>query len=272
MIAIGHAAQSPGFSIFGLNIFNMGNAVSVFYVLSGFILSYTYYDMDVRSGYRSYLVARIGRVWPLHIVTLAVCVVIFGLYPTDANSYLRLLVNALLLHSWVPFADWFYSYNWVSWSISTELAFYVSFPFLLFLMKKDWRLVALLATVLLATMLCICIAMDLPSKPSTESVSGSALLYISPVSRIAEFIAGMLTFKFFRFARDPKSWVASGTLPEIVSILILVCAMAGTHYIWNARLEFIPISVRGWLATAGSFPFIAFMIFVIAQQKGIITK
>lgn len=105
-------------------------------MLSGFILSYTYFKMDEKRDYRKYLVARVSRVWPLHMVTLACVVYEFGSAPLMSNGFdviAKFGANAILLHSWVPYADWFYSYNFVSWSISTELAFYVTFPVLLFL-------------------------------------------------------------------------------------------------------------------------------------------
>lgn len=274
-IAIGHSGALPGFEMFKFDLFNAGNAVSFFYVLSGFILTYTYFNMDEKRDYRKYIVARIGRVWPLHLVTLAFCVYFFGPVPTTSSgwdSIAKLSANAFLLHSWIPYADWFYSYNWVSWSISTELAFYVSFPAILFLMKKDWRIVAVLAGVILAVMLSICIVLNLPARPSADVVSSSALLYISPLCRIVEFMTGMLTWKVYNSLRDRQSSLLSPTVMEGGSLALLVLSMTITHSLWKYDKDLLPGGVMGWLATAGSFPFIAFAIFVMAQQKGIVAR
>lgn len=100
-----------------------------FYVLSGFILTYNYYSM---TDYKSYLVARIARVWPLHLTMLIV--VIFALN-YDVGNLSVLLANALAIQSWFPYSNYFYSYNAVSWSISTEIAFYVAFPLFLWMLK-----------------------------------------------------------------------------------------------------------------------------------------
>lgn len=274
-IAIGHSGAQPGFEMFKLDLFNAGNAVSFFYVLSGFILTYTYFNMDEKRDYRKYIVARVGRVWPLHLVTLAFCVYEFGSFPSLSSgwdSIAKLGANAFLLHSWVPYADWFYSYNWVSWSISTELAFYVSFPALLFLMKKDWRVVAALAAVLLATMLGVCMALNLPARPSVDAVSSSGLLYISPLSRIVEFMAGMLMWKVYSSMRDRQASALASTAIEVGALALLVLSMSVTHLLWKYDKDLVPGGVMGWLATAGSFPFIALAIVVMAQQKGLASK
>lgn len=272
-IVIGHAGQMPGFEMFKFDLFNAGNAVSFFYVLSGFILTYTYFSMDEKRDYKKYIVARIGRIWPLHLMTLAYCVYEFGPSPSSGwEPIAKLSANAFLLHSWVPYADWFYSYNWVSWSISTELAFYVSFPALLFLMKKDWRIVAALAAVLLATMLGVCMALNLPARPSVDSVSGSGLLYISPLCRIVEFMAGMLTWKLYSSIRDRQTSSAASTAIEVGALALLVLSMSVTHLLWKYDKDLVPGGVMGWLATAGSFPFIALAILVMAQQKGLASK
>ncbi|UIN53631.1 acyltransferase family protein [Pseudomonas kribbensis] len=274
-IAIGHSGQQVGFEAFRFDLFNAGNAVSFFYVLSGFILSYTYFNMDEKRDYRRYLVARVGRVWPLHVVTLAFIAYEFGPLPLMSNgldAIAKFSANAFLLHSWVPYADWFYSYNWVSWSISTELAFYVSFPALLFFMKKDWKIVASLAVVLLSTMLGVCIALDFPAKPSVDTISSSALLYISPLCRIVEFMAGMLTWKVYSSMRERSSSPLSATALEVGSLAILVLSMTVTHQLWKYDRDLLSGGVMGWLATAGSFPFIAFAIFVMAKQQGLVSK
>lgn len=274
-IAIGHSGQQVGFEAFRFDLFNAGNAVSFFYVLSGFILSYTYFKMDEKRDYRKYLVARVGRVWPLHIVTLAFIVYEFGPSPLMSNGFdaiAKFGANAFLLHSWVPYADWFYSYNWVSWSISTELAFYVTFPAILFFMKKDWKIVASLAVAILMAMLGVCITLDLPARPSTDAVSSSALLYISPLCRIVEFMVGMLTWKAYSSMREKSQSPLSATALEIGVLALLVLSMVTTHQLWKYDKDLLPGGVMGWLATAGSFPAIAIAIFVMAKQKGLVSK
>src|SRR5579883_1495570 len=44
-------------------------AISFFYVLSGFILAYNYADMKGLAQTRQFLWARVGRIWPSHLST-----------------------------------------------------------------------------------------------------------------------------------------------------------------------------------------------------------
>jgi peptidoglycan/LPS O-acetylase OafA/YrhL len=46
----------------------LDNAVSFFFVLSGFILAYTYPKLERPGAVRDFFVARIARIWPVHLV------------------------------------------------------------------------------------------------------------------------------------------------------------------------------------------------------------
>jgi peptidoglycan/LPS O-acetylase OafA/YrhL len=49
--------------------FPLGQGVSFFFVLSGFILTYVYPSVGGGRGIRDFYVARIARIWPAHFVT-----------------------------------------------------------------------------------------------------------------------------------------------------------------------------------------------------------
>ena len=109
--------------------------VELFFTLSGFILCHVYLASVADGGFRygSFLWARLARVYPLHLATLA-GVGVLGLAATaagrniDANvlSWPSLPANLLLLHAWgfAPTAGW----NHPSWSISAEWFAYLTFP------------------------------------------------------------------------------------------------------------------------------------------------
>jgi len=121
-----------------------GTGVGVFFVLSGFILSYVYADKFASHsiGYGKFMFARISRVYPLHLVTLLVygtlgAAGLLLLLPQD-NHY-TFILNLGLLQAW-GFTD-LVSWNEPAWSISTELFAYLLFPFLIGpLTKAGWRM------------------------------------------------------------------------------------------------------------------------------------
>jgi peptidoglycan/LPS O-acetylase OafA/YrhL len=118
--------------------------VELFFVLSGFILSHVYLQAagEKRFSYRSFLWARVARVYPLHVATLvgvgllAGAALVAGM-SVDGNvlSWASLPANLLMVHAWglAPVAGW----NHPSWSISAEWFAYLCFPLFAWVF---WRL------------------------------------------------------------------------------------------------------------------------------------
>ena len=109
--------------------------VETFFVLSGFILSHVYLQAmgEKRFGYGGFLWARIARVYPLHLATLA-GVMVLGLgavaagLTIDSNvlGWASLPAQLTMTHAWglAPAA----AFNHPSWSISAEWFAYLAFP------------------------------------------------------------------------------------------------------------------------------------------------
>ena len=125
--------------------------VDLFFVMSGFII-YHVYQKNFETGlsgiqFRRFIVARFARVYPLHFITLVLCLLIlvpmFGWDPYMGNPR-AIPTNLLLIHSFGIHN----SFNWnvPSWSISAEWWAYMVFPFLaIFLFKWKSKAVLLLA-------------------------------------------------------------------------------------------------------------------------------
>jgi peptidoglycan/LPS O-acetylase OafA/YrhL len=125
-----------------------GYGVSFFFVLSGFILTYRYWDefaAGVRfAAYRRYFAARVARVYPSYVLALLLITVLFavieqlrpGAVSLPGNTLVSWIVNLLALQtfakSWATQQLW----NGPAWSISTEFCFYALFPFILVLLAR----------------------------------------------------------------------------------------------------------------------------------------
>ncbi|MEO8876844.1 MAG: acyltransferase family protein, partial [Polyangiaceae bacterium] len=113
-------------------------AVGLFFVLSGFILVYAYdgvphFESPQR---RAFFRARFARVYPVYALGM-----IFGAFVTfalgwahvsDFTSFrgaLRIAAVTCVLTG-VSHRTMFV-FNWAAWSLTSELLFYVSFPFLI---------------------------------------------------------------------------------------------------------------------------------------------
>ncbi len=106
--------------------------VDVFFVLSGFVLAHNYSQGYNSWGY--FLWKRIARIYPLHVVSLALTVVIVlgagNFYPRllsdERFESAGILTSLALVHAWNPPVTQIW--NIVSWSISCEWAASLCFP------------------------------------------------------------------------------------------------------------------------------------------------
>ncbi len=138
MIVVYHSAGLFGFpEQFHINIY-LDQAVSFFFVLSGFILTYVYPRLDTFRDCRRFWFARFARVWPAHIAAFIFFGCLLGFSVSTSTSVLVTAFNLLLVQAWIPIEKIFFSYNPVSWSISTELAFYLAFPVLIRNWERTW--------------------------------------------------------------------------------------------------------------------------------------
>ena len=253
--------------------------VSFFFVLSGFILTYSHSKPDRQISLAEFYVARFARVWPLHITTLLLCL---ALIPERArvtpDSLLPTLANLTLTQSWIPKAAYFFSYNSVSWSISTEVFFYLLFPFLAKNLVRTWhwKLLGVLAAAIAVLFLASTHLVQPynPEKPYQASMMG--VTYISPFLRIVEFFLGMLTALAFSKSKAmlEKIKVATWTILEL-GALALVAPMA---YLSNSAIALLRGSplhsepLAEYLTHAGGAPAFMVVIFFTAFGKGFIAK
>jgi peptidoglycan/LPS O-acetylase OafA/YrhL len=128
-----------------------GVGVSFFFVLSGFILTYRYWEDFApevgRPAYRRYIVARVARVYPSYVLALVLITVMYvllnayrpGIYRYPDNAVASWLANLFALQTFAPGYDTQQVWNAPSWSISTELFFYAAFPFLALALARHFR-------------------------------------------------------------------------------------------------------------------------------------
>ena len=216
-------------------------AVDFFFVLSGFIMSYTYLDRFTsgRPGaYAEFLARRIARVVPLNIAVLLLIVAAGGLSlrllgrdivnPTT-NIWFDLPVNILMLQGLIGGTNM----NGPSWSISVEFVAYLCFPALIALaFSRHAAVRVLLAVAALAAVFGVFLFGR--NIASETIVAGPALLRC-----FSEFSLGMLAFGIFRSGRF--AWIGSD------EAVMLLCGAAIFSLIMRtdlpAALLFAPIVV-----------------------------
>lgn len=172
--------------------------VSLFFILSGFVLAWSY---NKNAGAKNFYLRRFARVYPLHFFFYCVALLgllLFGVSNSagDLNP-LSALLNLVLLQAWVPSWEVIFSNNVVSWSLSCEAFFYLMTPFVLNRLDgMRYRVKAALLGgwfLLMATVSYIL---------ATQSNFMDVVVYANPLLRSGEFALGLALGLFALMARD----------------------------------------------------------------------
>ena len=238
------------------NVFSEGFlGVSFFFMLSGFILTYSY-ESRLKNrlvSTRSFYVARFARIYPMHFVTM-IAALILGLIVGNGDNYL--LQNSLLIQSFYNNMDVFFSLNAPSWSISDEMFFYLLFPIVL-LFTSFIRV--LLFTLLTAIILYLNIYLNDDSK--------HYWLYVSPILRFADFLLGIILYSVYKYLKTHyESLNNKGTVLEIASVSIFLIFF--TFHL-NLSISY-RYSIYYWLPMF--LIILAFAISGSSNNKGFISK
>jgi peptidoglycan/LPS O-acetylase OafA/YrhL len=109
-------------------------AVGMFFVLSGFILTYVYAGVDRSDpeARRAFFVARFARVYPVYALSLVIGFVAGlpdALTPLATGmGWTRLVLVCTLLNAFSHYGMFYL--NWAAWSLSAEAFFYFVFPWI----------------------------------------------------------------------------------------------------------------------------------------------
>ncbi|ABC23558.1 acyltransferase family protein [Rhodospirillum rubrum] len=256
---------------------SLGQGVSVFFVLSGFILTYRYPALTDRAAIVRFWVARVARIWPAHAFILFVLLLVnYDSMPDiESTSLKNILANVFLVQSWFPYAGYFFGYNSVSWSISTEMGFYLLFPFLIFCFQKTWLLKVFISFSVGFVFVLLAYYMSIPSfqYPDNKIVM-EGLIYVNPLARLFEFVAGMcsafLWIKFHnRIVMNRVLW----TVLEVFSVLFLIFNVSFLSKIFSVFSFDFGFPGLYWKVMS-LFPALAaaVFIFVMAKSEGFLSS
>lgn len=226
--------------------------MSVFFVLSGFVIHYNYADRlasDRERGVMMFLFARLARLYPLYLpLILANYVVNVGRAAYAGRQLAASAYSASLPAYLAGMQSWFYAtlngfnlsisqeYANNSWSISAEIFLYLFFiPLALyggFKRHSALRGVLIAVGAILGRILFVKFSELNSVRTALENVLGvvpsldvgSWLVYYSPYGRLFEFLAGV---------GIAEIWLAGGNAPESAGrrLLVRVIGVIGCAYI-----------------------------------------
>ena len=106
--------------------------VGVFFLISGYVLTYNYADRAATLVKREFWLARFSRLYPVYLLVL---ILSFRMLQNEwyARSHFEfwqgLILAPLVLQGWSPSVATFW--NTVAWTLSCEVVLYAAFPFLI---------------------------------------------------------------------------------------------------------------------------------------------
>ncbi|MGH3255687.1 MAG: acyltransferase family protein [Streptosporangiaceae bacterium] len=162
--------------------------VSFFFMLSGFVLAWSYVaDQPVRRFWWQ----RFSRIWPLQML-----VMVFAWTALSADEKIPGTVGhvaeVLLIQSWFPDPSIYAGGNGVTWSLSNEMFFYLLFPFAMMLLRRlRGRGLGVVAAVTIAAMLGPPLVL-LVAHIGMPDYLYYWLFFVFPPYRFCEFLLGMV--------------------------------------------------------------------------------
>jgi peptidoglycan/LPS O-acetylase OafA/YrhL len=228
--------------------------VDFFFVLSGFVIAHSYSArIATAAGIADFVLRRIGRLWPLHMLMLCLLAVLqlakfilnpAGAPPDVSHSVLGFLCAAFFLHSTPLWPS--ISLNGPSWSISAEFWTYLIFAGIVFLAASRGLAMALFAAWIGAFILLLL------GPARLETYAEFAVIRC-----LYGFLAGALTYQLWRRLRDKA--IFDGHLAHVLEIVVVLS---------------IGLFVALWVKTGYQFlaPFVFGLgIFVFASERGVVS-
>jgi peptidoglycan/LPS O-acetylase OafA/YrhL len=208
--------------------------VDLFFILSGFILAYTYLDARgrLRGTRGQFWVARIARIYPIYVCAWVVAALPFAWHhePHD-TPVLAAATSLTLTQAWLPWfpTDW----NQPAWSLSNEALFYLLFPLLPVAVARLNRYHLYLA---MGALWAISLAMPLAYLAAHPAGSLWSSMVFNPLFFLPEFLTGVALGRLYVLAqeRGATSAVRRRIRPGTLAALALLgCAAVMVSLPWT---------------------------------------
>lgn len=249
--------------------------VEVFFVLSGFLMAYSYFGTNriVKISLKQnakFTYKKIMDLYPLYIILTGIEFIF--IYFIHGDSFTRLsvvniILNVLLLQTWVPIEGVF-TINGPAWFLCTLILAYFLFPWILNMMENAYsrRKAIVMITAIFGMELIVGGALT-----GLACVIGrdlSSAIYQFPVFRFLDFFLGCNLFYIYKDhkIREENTYVLLEIFATIVVVITLVLGewqiLLGSIYIGEVEID------RWWVLTIMNVPSACLIIYLGALGKG----
>lgn len=217
-------------------------AVSLFFVLSGFILQYTYCGAERNPSIasRTFYGARVARLYPVYLLGLAVAAPFFVWGHLRRDQPFELARQGLavlaLVQAYVPSLAM--AWNPPAWSLSAEAFFYVVFPLMApALMRIPLAVVLAIAVTSWCGSMGLGVAYAIAEPDGIHEATARDtgfwldVLKYNPLVRLPEFLIGFVTGRIFSERRSAIRGTAVGAPLLALGLVSLLAASPHVPYV-----------------------------------------
>lgn len=254
----------------GIMFFTGAFGVSIFIVLSGFCISINHLPkiasnrLSLGSNVKNALL-KIRKLYGLHLIML-VCAFLLAKMPTSADAIRRFVLDVLLVQSWSPHAEDYFSYNGVAWYLSVYLFLSIAAPYIVSILSKIKAKSQLLVSMTLMFAIMFLAGVYVTRRPVPIGNNFAFwLTYISPVYRMLEFYLGAALGKIYL---ECKSESADHVIKATIAEMIAAAAFVGVICIFHK----IEGRYDGLCYTVLFTPVSMLLVMVFARSKGLIME
>ena len=236
------------FSYAGVEGHSTGVGPMYFMLMTGFVMSRSYGSkvLDDSLHFSQYLLRRLCKFYPLHLLCLLVIVAIRFRTMTHAD-FVALIPNVLLLQSWIPVESYYFSGNSVSWYLSDLMLFLFLFPII-------YKVIGKMSLRSLLTMTVILLGIYVVYVTFLQTDNLNYWLYVFPPVRLFDFIWGVVMWRIYELYPQWKHQrFTTGVELLMVAAVVLTIVTYPLHERWHvALLHWLVMVPMFWVFMQGN--------------------
>lgn len=258
-------------------------ALSWFFVLSGFILSYTYPSLDTVAQYKRFYSHRVIRIYPVYFMAVIVSSVFVSVgylnlgeaffaevhrpfeimydLPQDKPEsfwWMASLRHLTFTQSVSSIETLNLVFNGPLWSLVLEVYFYLCFPLLLVLLRGiDTKVKIAIAFVSAYLLQFLLIQWFLPDVEQYDVMNLNTTVYTNPAIRGIEFVVGMLLFKAYALRPQGGKYDEFRLSPTIITTLLYLLV------VWVSE-KFVPYQYSRFFV---GLPVVTYLVYALATMN-----